>query len=79
MVKLSGWRDILNDRPMPDRHRENSPAPPITVDKELSGAVHRTATADLAGWFVPQTNHKRPAQTAQGLHPGYCKSLRPEP
>lgn len=59
MVKLSGWRDILNDRPMPDRHRENSPAPPITVDKELSGAVHRTATADLnasqrAGWRTPR-------------------------
>ena len=37
------------------------------------------APCELAGSFVPRTNHKHPAQTAKGLHPGYCKSLRPEP
>ena len=29
------------------------------------------APCELAGWLVPRTNHKRPAQTTQGLHPGF--------
>ena len=34
------------------------------------------APCELAGWLVPRTNHKRPAQTTQGLHPGFQNRLR---